>query len=726
MTKNVAGFRFTKAERGLLVSVFERFDGKTPSRGVCDAIARAFTRSPVRDPTRRALAAVDDDLAAAAPPPAAGVLLPGDAATTDNPCAVNAGFGLFAPSPFRGAAWRAAADAADGGAATAANGRGDGGANAFESDDATRLPAPETKYPYVVAPVPVVDASLSSLPTHAKTHPDEKNAFEEFFEESAEEAPEEAWADAVADARDTRDPRGAAAAALSSESGDGSSRDDETKSFLGTPHAETSAQTPSPLDAFVGRASRLERLVLLEKGVAAARNRAFQRDVAAWQPVGTSLYIGERAETATPTRARRVSSPSPSPPLPDPAPAVPFLPETPNVLASEENGGGLAAPLAAGASFFPRPGVFPDDPAWSGSELAGAENRASALADARDAGDDEDLESDGGRSVDASILTIASRGAIGALETRAGLGVAGLSALLGSSRAYAPGVSLEALVREKDDNLAAALALGARTGRWVPLTGGADDAEPRDDGGDGAAAFTHVAPSSAAQAAMVVSAAEELGDGEAHPVTWKQIKTWFENRRMTQKRIKEGNARPPRRNSNAGTHVAGADESADARAAKKANDRGKPPRPPPSGKTRSSAKGGGVSSSKGASKHERGVANDRDERHAFSFARDTDADPPAARRSLDETRFDATARPGAKRARTGASGKPLGLSARRSLEMDRLEMDRFDAAAAAAAAAEDLRSRDTSWGEPTSALTREMSWADIHDALAGAERARAP
>jgi hypothetical protein len=70
MTKNVAGFRFTKAERGLLVSVFERFDGKTPSRGVCDAIARAFTRSPVRDPTRRALAAVDDDLAAAAPRPA--------------------------------------------------------------------------------------------------------------------------------------------------------------------------------------------------------------------------------------------------------------------------------------------------------------------------------------------------------------------------------------------------------------------------------------------------------------------------------------------------------------------------------------------------------------------------------------------------------------------------------------------------------------------------------
>ena len=40
--------------------------------------------------------------------------------------------------------------------------------------------------------------------------------------------------------------------------------------------------------------------------------------------------------------------------------------------------------------------------------------------------------------------------------------------------------------------------------------------------------------------------------------------------------------------------------------------------------------------------------------------------------------------------------------------------------------AEDLRARDAGWGEPPSALTREMSWADIHDALAGAERARAP
>ena len=35
------------------MSVFERYDGKTPDRATCDAIARAFTQSPVRNPRRR-------------------------------------------------------------------------------------------------------------------------------------------------------------------------------------------------------------------------------------------------------------------------------------------------------------------------------------------------------------------------------------------------------------------------------------------------------------------------------------------------------------------------------------------------------------------------------------------------------------------------------------------------------------------------------------------------
>ena len=640
----------------MLVSVFDRFDGKTPSRGVCDAIARAFTRSPVRDPTRRALAREgpdpDDALAiktrAAAPvaatptfPKTPRVLLPGADIGDCPPHAdpVDAGALSLARSPFRGAAWR---DAAGARATFETHSRGafeDGGAalgGRFQVCSGTEIAAPADS----------AEASRAS---------DEPEVGLAFFA-PATNAPEDVWADAVADA-----PEALAAAAASAGGDEDETRDGETltraqSAILSLPPAGAELEGGSSLDALVGNASRLARL-----------ERAL--DVSAWQTVGTSLYVGERAETATPPRARRASSPSPSPPPPDPAPGEPFLPETRGVLASEANGVTAAEPpvAGAGASLFPRP----DD--------------AGEASDADAASRDRDREGD-----EARVVVVDRRPPVLGGEPSLSAGIAA------PSPAYAPGVSLEALVREKDDDLAAALALGARTGRWVPLAAAGGEAQARTGNGpnenDGAAAGTD-APSSAAQAAMVVSAAEELGDGEAHPVTWKQIKTWFENRRMTQKRIKEGNARPPRRN-------AGAD--ADADAAKNANARGKPPR-------LSALKNRAAPDAKDASKD------------AFH------SDPPPARRSLDETRrVDATARPGAKRARTDASApRPaaLRLPARRSLDLDRSTLD---AAAAAAAAAEDLRARDAGWGEPPSALTREMSWADIHDALAGAERARAP
>ena len=643
----------------MLVSVFDRFDGKTPSRGVCDAIARAFTRSPVRDPTRRALARErpDDALAiktrAAAPvaatptfPKTPRVLLPGADIGDCPPHAdpVDAGALSLARSPFRGAAWR---DAAGARATFETHSRGafeDGGAalgGRFQVCSGTEITARADS----------AEASRAS---------DEPEVGLAFFA-PATNASEDVWADAVADA-----PEALAAAAASEGGDEDETRDGETltraqSAILSLPPAGAELEGGSSLDALVGNASRLARL-----------ERAL--DVAAWQTVGTSLYVGERAETATPPRARRASSPSPSPPPPDPAPGEPFLPETRGVLASETNGVTAAEPpvAGAGASLFPRP----DD--------------AGEASDADAASRDRDREGDEAPETSIRGAPVSSRRVV---VVEPSLSEPSLSAgIAAPSPAYAPGVSLEALVREKDDDLAAALALGARTGRWVPLAAAGGEAQARTGNGsknDDAAAGTD-APSSSAQAAMVVSAAEELGDGEEHPVTWKQIKTWFENRRMTQKRIKEGNARPPRR-------AAGAD--ADADAAKNANARGKPPRPPAL-KNRAAPDAGGS-------------------KDAFH------SDPPPARRSLDETRRDATARPGAKRARTDASSAPaaLRLPARRSLDLDRSTLD---AAAAAAAAAEDLRARDAGWGKPPSALTREMSWADIHDALAGAERARAP
>ena len=232
-------------------------------------------------------------------------------------------------------------------------------------------------------------------------------------------------------------------------------------------------------------------------------------------------------------------------------------------------------------------------------------------------------------------------------------------------------MSFEALVRARDDDLTAALARGGRTGRWIPLDNsggiGAERAAGEDDAG------------AASNAAMVASAVEELGDGEAHPVAWKQIKTWFENRRMTQKRVREG-GRPARRNNGgAGAGKHGQAASAAGKTSKKAASRKK---------TADASRGGGKKASGDV----------------------------AARRSVDGgSRPDEGSRHGVKRGRRWSS---FG-----SFDFDAVDVDAAaDAAAAAAAAAAELRARDEAWGEPSSALTRDMSWVDIHAALTNAGR----
>ena len=98
------------------------------------------------------------------------------------------------------------------------------------------------------------------------------------------------------------------------------------------------------------------------------------------------------------------------------------------------------------------------------------------------------------------------------------------------------GVIFSAEDDDLDVELYANLTRGSRTGRWIPL----DNSECL--GRDVCAEVD-----SETDVDMVASATAELGDGAKHPVQWKQIKTWFENRRMTQKRISEGRDRPPRR-----------------------------------------------------------------------------------------------------------------------------------------------------------------------------------
>lgn len=102
------------------------------------------------------------------------------------------------------------------------------------------------------------------------------------------------------------------------------------------------------------------------------------------------------------------------------------------------------------------------------------------------------------------------------------------------------GLIISAEDDDLDVELYANLTRGSRTGRWIPLdnSGGL---------GQGIGEIAHVKADSEDDVDMIASATAELGDGEKHPVQWKQIKTWFENRRMTQKRISEGRDRPPRR-----------------------------------------------------------------------------------------------------------------------------------------------------------------------------------
>ena len=88
-----------------------------------------------------------------------------------------------------------------------------------------------------------------------------------------------------------------------------------------------------------------------------------KRDIAEWQPAGTSLYVGARANAFAFARPRRVGAVALAPPPPpEAATPVPYLPEQPNVLASEDSAAEVAAEMAAvarvsalaGGGCFPR------------------------------------------------------------------------------------------------------------------------------------------------------------------------------------------------------------------------------------------------------------------------------------------------------------------------------------------------------------------------------------
>jgi len=659
------------------VSVFERYEGKTPDRATCDAIARAFTRSPVRNPRHRVAAPPADEA-----PRAKHARAPANVprSTPSSPFVSLLGTTFHIPTasaaPVRIPSGDArldarisplqpltAEEASPGGERDQLFGEEDGGVGSHLGVGSNLFGA--RHLPGALDDVIMLDSESPMFPSCVWSDPTPAYPTPAIFDDDVEDG--RARDDENTKREDENVP---SASSDGGASGGGDEWDVRPRALereeRGERHPDASLRPEA--EASLARSYSLASLPL-EIDDATRRDAAAvaKRDIAEWQPAGTSLYVGARANAFAFARPRRPSSPSPPPPPPEAATPVPYLPEQPNVLASEDSAAEVAAEMAAVA----RVSALAGGGAFRARELAPLRWSELAFGPTQSPARDED---DGARGFDAL-----SEGDDVERSIKLSDELSDEDEESVDVRPYAPGVSLEGLVRARDDDLTATLARGGRTGRWVPLrpsggigaarVAGEEDAGATYDEDAGAtydedAGATYDEDAGATyNAAMVASAVEELGDGEAHPVAWKQIKTWFENRRMTQKRAREG-GRPVRRN-NGG---AGAGKRA-----------------PPS----SSA---GAASKKTASRKKTSNAT--------------------ARRSID-----GASRPvegsghGVKRGRRWSSFGSVDFDA-----------DVDAAADAAAAAAAELRARDEAWGEPSSALTRDMSWADIHAALTNAGR----
>ena len=295
-----SGFRFTKAERGFLVSVFGRYDGKTPCRGTCEAVASAFAKSPARDPAsrvpseksktgefflRQGNTTVTNTTTTTQTTPQVALDTGPDTIPEAHARRVLGG-------AFRGAALRDAVDGyfpkpiapnepreTDTGNVTDQYA---GNAAQYPSGNAAQYPSGNAaQYP----------------PGNAAQYPSYPPVFR--MDTSREQSVTWPITGGLSQRTPPPHPSGSARVA-------------------------PTAAAIAPTAAAIGRVYR----------TGYPPQSCSTADVATWQPAGTAIFVGERAYGATPAMAkfsRASSSPTPSPP----AANVPYLPEQPKVLASE-------------------------------------------------------------------------------------------------------------------------------------------------------------------------------------------------------------------------------------------------------------------------------------------------------------------------------------------------------------------------------------------------------
>ena len=287
-----SGFRFTKAERGFLVSVFGRYDGKTPCRGTCEAVASAFAKSPARDPASRVPSEKSKTGEIFLQQGKTTVTNTTKTTQTTPQVALDTGPDTIPEAHARrvlGGAFRGAAlrDAVDGyfPKPIAPNepretGTGNvtdqyaGNAAQYPSGDAAQYPSGNAAQYPSYPPVFRMDTSREQSVT---------------------------WPITGGLSQRTPPPHPS-----------------------GSARVAPTAAAIAPIAAAIGRVYR----------TGYPPQACSTADIATWQPAGTAIFVGERAYGATPAMAK-FSRASPSPTPSPPAANVPYLPEQPKVLASE-------------------------------------------------------------------------------------------------------------------------------------------------------------------------------------------------------------------------------------------------------------------------------------------------------------------------------------------------------------------------------------------------------
>ncbi|EEH56972.1 uncharacterized protein MICPUCDRAFT_58120 [Micromonas pusilla CCMP1545] len=366
-----AGFRFTKAERALLVSVFDKYHGDTPGRDTCAAIARAFSDSPVRNPERRDRRACERrrDRSRVSPlsvSPSSSLLSPSALYQTPTPTtpampATPATPATPTPTPVSSFT-----------TSPIATPRGDdfflSQRRARREDRAAEEKRrrrhshdhPNAHLPGTISDAALLDADAPMFPSlmwnKLETEVDLTDLSDDDDDDDGGGGGGGGWGE-FSGGSGSRIARGSSEWEDEWFVGAGDValglNEDEIEKLL------ASAPTPAEQDhererddggADVKRSLSLPSMPLLLTPPAAvvAAKRAARADLEEWQPAGTSLYIGMIAHAGSPSHTRRQSSPSPPPPPPAEAPEIPYLPEPGKLLASEDHA--AASILAADRS----------------------------------------------------------------------------------------------------------------------------------------------------------------------------------------------------------------------------------------------------------------------------------------------------------------------------------------------------------------------------------------